>query len=140
MEAWPGGSARQTVDDQDAAVNTGHPHARAGRHVRTAQRPVAVAEHGLAGAVTDPLGQGHDLADVALADAMRRLRALHFALLDLVLAPEVQPEDRRGEDQEPAHTALVRGDAAMVRARGPALNCPAFRPRVNCEPMLTRRT
>ena len=55
------------------------------------------------GAVLQALLEHDDLADVAVARAMARERAVQFALLLAMLPPEVQTEHGAGEDDEPGH-------------------------------------
>ena len=47
--------------------------------------------------------QYDDLTDVAVAGAVARERAVHFALARAMLPPEVHGKHRRGKDDEPDH-------------------------------------
>src|SRR4029453_4773666 len=96
-------SGGDAVDQQNGAVDAGDARFGAGRQVRAADRPVAIAQADAPGAVLNGLLEHDYLTDVAVAGAMAGERAVHFARARAMLPPEVQGKNRPGKNNKPGH-------------------------------------
>src|SRR5690606_37717041 len=90
-------------DEQHRPIDAGDACLGAGRQVRAADRPFAIAETNAPSAILQPALEHDHLTDMAMPKTVARQWTIELALLLTMQPPEIEPEYRASEDHEPRH-------------------------------------